>query len=411
MESAETGPGRIDDEWVEKHFDHLSPELGRDLHATLARARSRCPVAHSDQHGGFWVATRKEDILRIAQDWKTFSSEDGITVPVPPGPPMKILPVTVDPPLQREFRQLTNPYFRPAVVSEWEAPTRDLVNRLIDGFIEDGSCDFMEAFARPFPGLAFFDLALHAPAEDLDEVNGYAIMASQLHRPEAMDCLMKLAGWIGQFIERRHRDGPRGDVVDAVLAAEIEGRPITDEEAVGTIHLLVLGGLETTAGVLGMAMLRLCEHPEILAALRERPELIPNAVEEFLRLDGSFACIARTARQDTEVGGQLIKAGEQVLMYWVSANRDEAEFENPDVFDLDRARNSHIAFGAGPHRCAGSNLARMNLRIALDEIVRRLHDIRLQPGVDVGFMSTFNRAPISVPILFTPGERLAAAND
>ncbi|OAA27454.1 cytochrome P450 [Frankia sp. EI5c] len=405
METTTASTGPIDDEWVEKHFDHLSPELGRDLHATLARARSRCPVAHSDQHGGFWVVTRKDDVLRVAQDWKTFSSEDGITVPSR-GPQMKILPVTVDPPLQREFRQLTNPYFRPAVVSEWEGPTRDLVNRLIDEFIEDGACDFMEAFARPLPGLAFFDLALHAPAEDLEEVNGYAVMGSQMHRPGAMDSLMKLAGWIGRFIEKRREEGPRGDVVDAVMSAQIEGRPITPEEVVGTVQLLVLGGLETTAGVLGMAMQRLCAHPEILRSLRERPELIPKAVEEFLRLDGSFVCIARTARQDAEVGGQLIKKGEQVLMYWVSANRDEDEFDNPDLFDLERTKNSHIAFGAGPHRCAGSNLARMNLRIALEEIVRRMHDIRLQPGAEIDFLSTFNRAPLSVPILFTPGKRV-----
>ncbi|WP_018637697.1 cytochrome P450 [Parafrankia elaeagni] len=407
METGTAGPVLIDDEWVEKHFDHLSPDLARELHPTLARARSRCPVAHSDQHGGFWVVTRKEDVLRVAQDWKAFTSESGITVPSPPGPPMKILPVTVDPPLQREFRQLTNPYFRPTVVKEWEEPTRAVVNRLIDGFIEDGSCEFMEAFARPFPGLTFFDLALHAPAEDLDEVNGYAIMASQMHRPEARECLLKLAGWISRFVEERRREGPRGDVVDAVMAARIEGRPITPEEVVGTIQLLVLGGLETTAGVLGMAMLRLCEHPEILTALRERPELVPNAVEEFLRLDGSFVCIARTARNDTEVGGRLIRQGEKVLMYWVSANRDEAEFDNPDVFDLERARNAHVAFGAGPHRCAGSNLARMNLRVALVEIVRRLNDIQVRPGADIGFMSTFNRAPVSVPLVFTPGKRVS----
>nr|MDT0667339.1 cytochrome P450 [Micromonospora sp. DSM 115978] len=141
-----------------------------------------------------------------------------------------------------------------------------------------------------------------------------------------------------------------------------------------------------------------CAEPEIPALLRAKPELMPTAVEELLRLDGSFACIARTARHDTELGGHTVKAGEQVLMYWVSANRDETEFDNPDAFDLDRARNRHIAFGAGPHRCAGSSLARMNLRIAFEEIVRRLDDIKLQPGADVDFHTTFNRAPLSVPI-------------
>jgi len=397
---------QITDDWVTRHFDHLSPVFARELHPTLARARSLCPVAHSDQHGGFWVLTKYEDVLRVAQDWETFSSELGITVPYqPPASSMKILPVAVDPPLQRTFKRLVNAHFTPAKVGPWEEPTRVLVNQLIDAFIERGECDFMTEFARPLPGLAFFNFALHAPTDELEQVNHWATLASLTHLEESRDGLMKLAGWIAKFIERRRADGPRGDVVDAVLDAEIDGRAITIQEAIGTIHLLILGGLETTAGVLGATMMRFCEHPEIPALLRARPDLIPQAVEELLRLDGSFICIGRTARHDTEINGHPVQAGERVLMYWASANRDEAEFAAPDAFDLDRERNRHIAFGAGPHRCVGSNLARMNLRVAIGEVVRRLHDIKLQPGADIDFHSTFNRAPLSVPITFTPGER------
>ncbi|MFC5752240.1 cytochrome P450 [Actinomadura rugatobispora] len=403
METSASG-GPITDEWVERHFDHLSPELARDFHPTLARARAKCPVAHSDQYGGFWYATKYEDVLRIAQDWKTFSSELGITVPNL-GAGMKVLPVTIDPPLQRTFKRLINVHFTPAKIAPWEEPTRRLVTGLIDDFIERGECDFMKDFARPYPGLAFFDLALHAPSDDLDEVNHYATMASLPHIEESRDCLMKLAGWISEFIERRRKEEPRGDVVDAVMNAEVEGRPITHEEVIGTVQLLVLGGLETTAGVLGAAMQRFCEHPEILEELRANPERIPAAVEELLRLDGSFICIGRTARHDVEFEGHQIKEGEQILIYWASANRDEAEFPDADSFDLDRTSNRHIAFGAGPHRCVGSNLARMNLRIALEEIAQRLVDVRLQPDADIDFHSTFNRAPLSVPITFTPGPR------
>jgi cytochrome P450 len=395
----------ITDDWIENHFDLLSPALAADLHPTLARARAQCPVAHSDQHDGYWIATRYDDVLRIAQDWQAFSSELGITVPHNPRQAtasIKVIPVAIDPPLHRTFKRLINGYFTPAAVAPWVEPTRALVNRLIDGFVEQGECEFMEAFARPLPGLAFFDLALHAPPDDLEEVNHWATMASLPHLGEQMDSLMKLAGWIGRLVEQRQADGPRGDVVDAIMAADIEGRPITSAEVIGTIQLLVLGGLETTAGVLGAAMLRFCEQPEILETLRARPELIPAAVEELLRLDGSFICIGRTARHDTEIDGRPVKAGERVIVYWASANRDEAEFENPDTFDAERERNRHIAFGAGPHRCAGSNLARMNLRIALEELARRVTDVRLQPGADVEFHSTFNRAPLTVPITFTP---------
>ncbi|MBL7488238.1 cytochrome P450 [Frankia sp. AgB1.9] len=394
----------IDDAWVEHHFDHQSTELANDFHPTLARTRSRCPVTHSDQYGGFWVATGYEEVLGVAQDWETFSSAQGITIAQTEK--HTILPVTIDPPLQREFRRVINPYFRPVVVAEWEKVTRDLVNRLIDDFIERGECEFMDAFARQLPGLSFFDFALHAPKEDLAQVNEWAMLTSK-PVPEARDALFKLAGWISELITERRRTGPRGDVVDAVLAAEIEGRPITDIEAIGTIHLLILGGLDTTAGVLGMAMLRFCAHPEIPELLRNRPDLLTNAVEELIRLDSSFISVARTATKDTEVGGCPIKAGEQVLMYWAAANHDENEFEDPETFDPERARNRHIAFGAGPHRCAGSNLARMNLRIAVEEIVSRLRDIRLAPDADIHWHSTYNRAPLEVPITFTPGPRLS----
>jgi cytochrome P450 len=212
---------------------------------------------------------------------------------------------------------------------------------------------------------------------------------------------MQLAGWIYGLITRRQQEGPRGDVIDAVLAAEIEGRPITLPEAIGTIQLLVLGGLETTAGVLGMAMLRFCQEPAILDRIREHPEQLNEIVEELLRLDGSFICIGRTARHDTSLGGREVKEGQRVIMYWASANRDEAEFENPDEFNPDRERNRHVAFGAGPHRCVGSNLARMNLRVALDVIAQRLRAVRLQSGAEIDYHSTMNRAPLSVPITFT----------
>jgi cytochrome P450 len=318
---------------------------------------------------------------------------------------MKIYPVGIDPPLQRTFKRLINTSFTPAVVQEWEDPTRLLVRRLLDDVVEAGRCDFMEAFARPFPGLAFFDLALHAPPDDLEEVNRWATMASVPNAEDQFDCLMKLAGWVSAFVEQRRLDGPRGDVVDAVIDADIDGRPITAEEAIGAIQLLILGGLETTAGVLGMAMLRFCEHPEIPEHLRAHPDRIPDAVEELLRLDGSFVCMGRTARHDGDVAGVPIAAGDSVLLSWASANRDHAEFERPDDFELDRTSNRHLAFGAGPHRCAGSHLARMNLRVAFEEIVTRLHDVRLQDGAEIEFHSTFNRAPLSVPITFVPGRR------
>ena len=383
-------------------FDYLSPEVGQHLHTTLADMQARCPVAHSDAYGGYWILTRYEDVLRVAQDWRTFSSEHGVSVPGTAAV-AKAIPEHVDPPLHREYKRIINAWFTPAVVARYEPDTRALVNRLIDGFVDEGRCDFMAQFARPYPGLAFFDLVLHAPPDELAWVNEQATIAGQPNNPERPESAKKLHGWIAEFVEGRRRGEPRDDVVSAILRAEIEGRPITDEEVVAMVHLLILGGLETTAGALGQFMIRFCQEPSIPDLLRRQPERIPDAVEELLRLEGPFIAIARTAMQDTTIDGATVRKGEKVLIYWSAANRDGAEFDDPHEFRLDRTSNRHIAFGAGPHRCAGSNLARMNLRIAVHELVTRLHDLRLAVDPDeIRFHSALNRAPLAVPITFTP---------
>jgi cytochrome P450 len=408
MDTSSDAADPITPEWCADGFDHMSPQLGRELHETMTYMRANHPVAHSDKYGGFWIINTYEDVLRVAQDWASFSSAHGITVPSHETS-MPAIPEMVDPPLHREFKRLINAWFTPAVIAQQEAETRDLVTRLIDDFIEAGSCDFMESFAKPLPGLVFFEMVLHAPADELEEINRCATLASAPFTEEGINARIQMLGWINDFVEKRRAEGPRGDVVDAILDAEIEGRPITQTEIIGVIQLLLFGGLDTTAGALGSMMIRFCEHPEIPAMLRANPELINPAIEELLRLDGPFIFIGRTAMDDAEVGGCPIKQGDRVLISWTSANRDEDEFPNPDAFDLDRASNRHVAFGAGPHRCAGSNLARMNLRIAVTELLNRLDDLQLaRPSSEIPFHSMYSRAPVSVPLTFTPGPRIGA---
>ena len=401
-----TRPEPLSDEWCQHHFNYLAPEFAAAIHPTLARMRAQCPVTRSDERGGFWVVTRYDDVLRVAQDWETFSSELGVAIPdsqmVTPA-----IPEHIDPPRHREYKRLINAWFTPAVVSRYEEPTRALVTRLIDDVIETGTCDFMADIAQPLPGLAFFELVLGAPPEEVTEVAALAQRASVPTNPDSRECWQALSAWITAFVDDRRAGAPRGDVVDAILAAEIEGRPITETEVLGIILLLILGGLETTAGALGAFVLRFCRDPEIPDLLRRRPDLVPAAVEELLRLDDPFLAIGRTVRHDTDLGGHHLSAGEKVYLSWASANRDEAEFPDPDTFDLDRERNRHLAFGAGPHRCAGSHLARMNLRIAVHEVTRRLHDLVLmEPEASLPFHTAFNRSPLSMPLSFRPGPRV-----
>jgi cytochrome P450 len=398
----------LPDDWCLHHFDHLAPELAATLPDTMARMRGLCPVARSDRHGGFWVVSGYSGALSVAQNWEVFSSAHGLAI-LPSNGVVRNLPVETDPPEHRVYKRLINPYFTPAAVAPWEQPTRDLVTRLIDGFIEDGTCEFMDAFARPLPSLAFFDLAIHAPAGDLERVAHLASRSSTPNAPDARECWLGLYAWIKEFVTRRREARPRGDVVDAVLNARIDGRPLTEDEIIGTVQLLILGGLETTAGALGLMLIRFCNQPEIPALLRGRPELMPTAVEELLRLEPSFVSVGRTAVRDAELDGQQISRGDKVLIHWASANRDRAEFGNPDTFEIDRERNRHLSFGVGPHRCAGSNLARLNLRVALEELVRRLSDLRLQDGADISYHAGLTRSPLTLPIAFTPGPRLGAA--
>jgi cytochrome P450 len=397
------------EEWCTHHFDHLSPDLGEGLHPALGYLREHCPVAHSDQYGGYWMVTRYEDVMRVAQDWETFSSAQGVTVPMPDASVAMIIPEMVDPPLHREYKRLINAYFTQSVVSRYEQGVRDIVTRLIDDMIETGRAEFQDAFARPFPGMVFFEEVMHAPPDEVPEIVRLTTIGSMPTLPGAMDARVAILKWIAELVEQRRQDGPRGDVVDGVLDAEIEGRPITEQEIMAILQLLLFGGLDTTAGALGQMMIRFCREPAIPALLRERPDLVPDAIEELLRLDGPLAYLGRTATRDVELAGQSIKEGDKLLVSWTSANHDGAEFPDPETFDLDRPSNRHLAFGVGPHRCAGSNLARMDLRIAVSELVRRLHDLRLEdPSEPIDYHPGFSRAPAAVRITFTPGAREGA---
>lgn len=392
----------ITDEWCARHFDLLSPVLAQELHPTLDRMRRDHPVTWSDEHGGYWVVTRYEDVLRVAQDWRTFSSAHGVSVPYR-APAVPAIPEHVDPPEHRLYRQIINSYFTPKAVARHEDATRELVVRMIDDFVVDGYCEFMSAFARPFPGLSFFEQILNAPPDAVEELSRLTLTATDPTSADRAAAWAGLNAWIEEFVRHRRAGPSHGDVVDAILAADIDDRPITDVEVLGMVQLLILGGLDTTAGALGQFMLRFTREPDLPELLRREAEAIPAAVEELLRLEGPFIAIARTALADAEIGGQQIRAGDKVLIYWASANRDEAEFPCPHAFDHERERNRHLGFGAGPHRCAGSNLARMNLRIAVEELVQRLHDVQLQDDAEpIPYHSVLNRMPLRVPITFTP---------
>lgn len=395
----------LPEDWYRHHFNHFSPQLGADPAPVLASMRAQCPLTHSDEFGGFWVATAYRDIQRIAQDWKTFSSERGIIVPHIPMETLAIraIPEQLDPPLQRVFKELIGQHLSVEQVAQNETATRQLIDRHIDQFIHRGECEFMAEFAEAIPGAVLFDNYLNAPKEDLEELGKLARAASVPMSPEGQEKRLVILDWVRSFIAKRKREERKGDLVDTIIHADINGRPITDDEILGVIQLLIFGGLDTTAGALGHMMVRFCRQPEIPALLRQKPELIPAAIEELLRLDSPFIFIARTLTEDIEFQGCPMKAGEQVLISWQSANHDEAVFSNPQQFDLERADKRHMAFGTGPHRCSGANLATFNLRLSIEHLLQRLDEIRFaDDDAEIEYHSGFSRAPRAVKIRFTP---------
>src|SRR5215469_380007 len=201
------------DEWCSLHFDHLSDDLAQALPDTMARMRELCPVARSDQHGGFLVVSSYAEALSAAQDWATYSSAHGLSITANPGV-LRNLPVEADPPEQYIYKRLVNPFFTPSAVARWEQPTRDLVNDLIDKFAGQqgesaGTTEFMDAFARPLPSRAFFSLAIAAPAEDIDKVCYLASRSSTPKAPDARECWLGLHQWVREFIAKRREQEPR----------------------------------------------------------------------------------------------------------------------------------------------------------------------------------------------------------
>lgn len=394
------------------HFDHHSPEFAKDPWPVYKDLRERCPVAHSDTYGGFWVLSRYEDIKKVALDDETWSSADSVVIP-PKLLKRRALPIETDPPIFHEYRRIMNPFFAPAAIEKLEPAISEYVDRCIDEFIERGSCDIVRDFADPVPAMTTLHLLGLDPAD-------WRTFAEPLHnivfhrqdnpvRKEAVSGYQKVSDIVHSAIEDRKRQ-PREDMISRLLAAKVFDRSITDEEVAEMIDLTLSGGFDTTGSAISNALLYLDEDQEARKRLIENPGLMHQAVEEFLRYEAPQQGLARTAKRDCEVGGHQIKEGEKVFLLWASGNRDAEVFDDPDQVVLDRFPNRHMTFGLGAHRCLGSTVARKEIQHALRAVLERMPDYRVERdkvvtaetiGVVYGYFS--------IPLTFTPGPRVAEA--
>ncbi len=387
-----------------ENFDHHAPEFAEDPWTVYETLRDKCPVLHTEAHGGYWVVSRYRDVAAIARDDGTFLSSQGITIPAASG---LSIPIDIDPPEFFSYRKLLQPLFSPSAVARLEPAIRAVATDLIDEVIEDGRCDIHDALAKPLPARMTFQMLGFPPdiwRDYVDTLEG-GIPDNDEARQQAMSRFSRFFEVITETKAARRRE-PKDDIVSFLQSAEIEGRPLTEEEIDAVINLILAGGLLTTTDAIGNALIYLERDREARRRLIEEPELMRSAIEEFLRYEAPVTGLARTVSKDCEVDGQTIRKGEKVLMLWASANRDEEEFPSPDEVILDRHPNRHVAFGVGIHRCLGSNFGRLEFQIALEEVLRRMPDYtigldEIRPSPDVG--TTYGR--LAIPMTFKPGPR------
>jgi cytochrome P450 len=358
-------------------FDHWSSKMAYSPYDVWARLRNDCPVARTPRHGGFYVLSRYEDVFAAALDTDLFSSDgDGLGVAIPPQELRPLYPIDLDPPHHTKYRQLLNPFFNMRAVARLSDDIRAIARELIAKFPDQGSFDVAAAFTLPLPRRVGFKM-LSFPESLTDEVSELveAIMSDVADRQG--EAAPRLFGVLSQLLADRKSAPRQDDLFDTVVFGEVDGVPVDDKQSFGMLVLLLMGGLSTTSAALAMMIEWLADHPEDRKRLREHPELHNLAVDEFVRYSSPVAHIGRTVMADTEVRGCPVAKGSRVLLSFGSANRDDREFERADEVIVDRQPNRHAGFGIGPHRCIGSHLAKLQIKIALEEVLASLPEFHV----------------------------------
>ncbi len=362
----------------------FSPDFAAHPQEVFARLRAQCPVART-MGTGMPIISRHEDVMWGLRHPEVFSSEMDVALGLGTERPM--IPQQIDPPRQVRYRKILDPQFSRKRVAELEPRLRAHANELIDAVIDKGECEFDAAFAIPLPCTAFLGL-MGLPQ---DELPLFLELKDGIIRPpvdptdlEAGKEYRKRIGkriyaYFERLIDERTAQ-PREDLMSYLVRAELDGRKLSRNEILDICYLFLLGGLDTVTATLGCSVAYLAENPEQRKRIVADPATIPAAVEELLRWETPVMALPRVAKQDVTLHGQTIKKGELVTFLLGAANTDDQAFENAQTVDFDREANRHIAFGAGPHRCLGSHLARMELRVALEEWHRRIPEYRIKPG-------------------------------
>jgi cytochrome P450 len=387
-------------DWV-NDFDHTDPRWTENPFPILEELRGKCPVVHTDRFLGVYLPTTYEAVKQIAYDTEHFSSRRVVVRNVRPEPVVPSPPITSDPPFHKPAKQLLLPPFTPDAMKKLEPRVRAICNELIDAFIKDGKCDAAAQYSKHIPTRAIAHM-LGIPEKDGDlfirwihEILELGIKNDQT----LMKAVHEMTAYFAGHIEQR-RKNPTDDLIsDLIRAKTPDGQPLSDLHVQGSLRLLLIAGIDTTWSAIGSSLWHLAKTPSDRERLIAEPELMPYAIEEFLRAY-SPVTMAREVMKETVVSGCPVKPGNMVLLSFPAANRDPAMFPDADKVIIDRKENRHAAFGLGIHRCIGSNLARMEMTVAIEEWMKRIPEFRLDPAGTVTWSEGTVRGPRQLPVLF-----------
>ncbi len=387
-------------------FDHTDPAWVKDPFPIWDELRATCPVAHSNRYGGTWLPTSHAAVSAVAYDTEHFTSRSVVVSELRPGPfdlpaPIGIAPpITSDPPFHAAARRLLLPAFGPKPIAALEPFTRELCRELLDATDPTATIDAAVQYAQDIPLRVIVGM-LGFPQEDAEIFRRFIrLIIEDVDMSEDERAAVQNAGELETYITARveeHLAEPRDDLTTFLLEAELDGQKLEMQHVFGTMVLLMVAGIDTTWSAIGASLWHLASHPEDRRRLVEHPELIPTAVEEFLRAYAPVT-MARMVSEDFEFDGCPMKEGDWLLLPFPAANRDPEVFDRADEVVIDRAENRHAAFGLGIHRCLGSNLARMELTVAIEEWLARYPDFELADADAVTWSAGQVRGPRSIPV-------------
>jgi cytochrome P450 len=394
-------PGATDNsvtDWA-TDFDFLDPEWVENPYPIWDALRSKCPIAHTNRFMGVYLPTRYADVRSIALDTEHFSSRRPILrdgrPPVQPAPP-----ITSDPPAHQAQRNVLLPFFTAEAIARYEPQTRAMCRELIERFAGKNGCEATADYAQEIPTrVTAYMLGISEEAGDLfrkwiRDFFEVGITDQEILRRTSAEVRAFFAEEI-----RKRRGAPTEDLISRLIDARIDGQPLSDDDISGTLRLLLFAGIDTTWSAIGSCLLHLATHGEDRKRLVAEPELIPTAVDEFLRAYGP-ATAAREVVKETQINGCRFKEGEMVLLAFPAANRDPERFPGADRVVVDRTPNPHVAFGVGIHRCLGARLATMEITVALQEWLGSIPEFTLAPGAVVQWSKGPVRGPRHLPFLF-----------